>query len=180
MALGLFDEAGIFASERMTGHWLSAAHGSKHIWAFRFNAPRKSTFLLNSHRWYCWQRYRSCWYLLQIDHTIWLPWHTLPKTHISTTHSAQWQTMSEALLSSSAFICHRSVATAMQTRSRLRLLPIGLIMALSVISSTLLSVSSHSLPLRTTPTKVIQPVRKSKLARLNRYWADRMSGWTRV
>ncbi|KAJ5593362.1 hypothetical protein N7537_010266 [Penicillium hordei] len=56
MALGLFDEAGIFTSERMTGHWLSAAHGSKHIWAFRFNAPH---------------------------HTIWLPWHTLPKTHLN-------------------------------------------------------------------------------------------------
>ncbi|KAJ5766243.1 secreted lipase [Penicillium nucicola] len=39
MALGLFGEVGIFGSERMMGRWLSAAHGSKHIWSFRFNAP---------------------------------------------------------------------------------------------------------------------------------------------
>ncbi|KAJ5511220.1 secreted lipase [Penicillium expansum] len=39
MALGLFGEVGIFGSERMMGPWLSAAHGSKHIWTFRCNAP---------------------------------------------------------------------------------------------------------------------------------------------
>jgi hypothetical protein len=41
MALGLFGEVGISGSERMVGRWLSAAHGQKNVWTYRFNAPRK-------------------------------------------------------------------------------------------------------------------------------------------
>lgn len=44
MALGLFGEPGIFGSERMIGRWMSATHGSQHVWTYRFNAPGKHSY----------------------------------------------------------------------------------------------------------------------------------------